>query len=119
VIASGRRPLAVHPGTLVLQLQIVIIVRPTSRKFDETPVRGPLGREFGFCRVSSAHRECCRTASRDRGSGQPEDAGGVLVQHLVQDIGWQAKAIQADEAAFRREERKVAAPQELPGQPSP
>src|ERR1039457_312086 len=52
-------------------------------------------------------------------SGGLEDAGGVDAQYLVHHILRQAEAGELGQAALGRNEREVAAPHKLPGQPSP
>jgi DNA/RNA-binding domain of Phe-tRNA-synthetase-like protein len=50
---------------------------------------------------------------------QAEHPGGVVVQHRAQDAVRQAQVVKLGEAPFGRDEREVAAPQELPGEPAP
>src|SRR5262249_44758076 len=48
---------------------------------------------------------------------QPEDPGRVLVQQPVQHRAGQVERVELGEASLRGQEREVAAPQELAGQP--
>jgi hypothetical protein len=51
-------------------------------------------------------------------SVQAQDAGRVAVQDLFPDLGGQFECVQFVQAALRGEEREIAAPQELAGQPA-
>jgi len=51
-------------------------------------------------------------------SRQSKDAGSVIPQETIADLGAKVQVAEFGQAAFRGEEREVAAPQDLPGQPS-